>query len=153
MRAVAALVVKTNEIQLRKFFLNIVTWSERVFPEHECGFKFVSYRKIILLKIVRELSETMTSLFTPFFHFVFETQLAVINDFAKTFSNLAQVEEEKNGSLKPINKKRAREEVHAESESNTIRTKLSLKLLALNLTALRSCFAHDKEEFIDSARF
>lgn len=77
-KAVAALVVKTNEIQLRKFFLNIVTWSERVFAEHECGFRFVSYRKIILLKIVRELSETMTSLFTPFFHFVFETQLAVI---------------------------------------------------------------------------
>lgn len=72
-RAVSALVVKTNEVQLRKFFMNIVTWSERVFAEHVCGFKFIGYRKTILFRILAELSDKMTSLFTQFFHFTFDT--------------------------------------------------------------------------------
>ncbi|KAL4503213.1 hypothetical protein ABPG72_000819 [Tetrahymena utriculariae] len=148
-KSVAALVVKTNEIQLRKFFMNIVTWSERIFQESECGYQFSEYRKIILLKIVFQLSETMTSLFTPFFNFIFETQLNQFNSFSKIYSVQNPLDlMQQNASL---NKKRKREDNNDENTSTY--HQLTLKLTQLNLASLKSCFQNDKEEFIDTTRF
>lgn len=142
--------MKTNEIQLRKFFMNIVSWSERVFPEHECGYKFPHYRKIILMKIVFQLSETMTSLFTPFFHFIFDTQIAQLNQFAALYSSLNPLDLL---SAHALNRKRKREEPTDALDSSTLFHHLSLKLVSLNLAALKSCFQNDKEGFIDTNRF
>ncbi|KAL4455121.1 hypothetical protein ABPG74_006503 [Tetrahymena malaccensis] len=148
-KSVAALVIKTNEIQLRKFFMNIVTWSERIFQESECGYHFMEYRKIVLLKIVFQLSETMTSLFTPFFNFIFETQLNQFNSFSKVYSVQSPLDlMQQNASL---NKKRKREDNN--DENTNIYHQLALKLTELNLASLKSCFQNDKEEFIDTTRF
>lgn len=44
--------------------MNLVTWSERKFPEEECGFGFIEYRKIIFTKIVIHLFGKLGNLFT-----------------------------------------------------------------------------------------
>ena len=47
--------MKLNEVQLKKFFLKIVNWSDKKFDEMYEGFEFSKYRKIILFNLVREL--------------------------------------------------------------------------------------------------
>ena len=78
-----------NEVQLKKMFLNIVSWSERKFEETKCGFLFTEYRKLLLSKIVIKLFEKLGSLFSVFFIFIFDNYTASLNEYHALISVLS----------------------------------------------------------------
>eukprot|EP01017_Pseudomicrothorax_dubius_P003229 TRINITY_DN10406_c0_g1_i2.p1 TRINITY_DN10406_c0_g1~~TRINITY_DN10406_c0_g1_i2.p1 ORF type:complete len:561 (+),score=144.14 TRINITY_DN10406_c0_g1_i2:60-1685(+) len=125
--------MKSNENQLKQYFLKLTKWSEKGYAEYQRAGQFEYYRRIIYFELVCHLIERLSSYFVPFYVFFFEFAANYADEFARKFS----------ASDKPKRK-------HMELDYIQ---HLHLRLNRLVLESLRLCFVNDKDEFIDSVKF
>lgn len=149
--AFISFILKTNEIQLRKMFLNLVSWSEKKLEVTECGYLFPNYKKIILSKIICTLSESLGQLFTPFYSFIFENLIFSLRELKDRFAPASNGSDSEDSDSEVVlaksqqNKKR--KQFENEQEENTL---LHFKFLKLVLGNMKALFDHDKEQFLDT---
>ena len=133
------MVMKMNDIQFRKFFLNIVNWSELKTANKETNQIQIQYRKQILAKLVVAFFSKLGSLFTNYFTFVFEGFVAHLKEFKERFS-VQKIET----STKQAKRKQQPDNQHL-AMSKTLSQNIIL--------SFKSLFENDSEGFLDTQKF
>jgi len=125
--------LKTNEVQLKKYFLKLNEWSSKGMSAEE--HKFSILRKVAVYELVGKLFETLRSFFVPYMGFFFDFCLDQLVHYAQAYK-VAQ---------KGLKRKKAESDVLKIWET---------KLHVLILQTFTKCFSYDKEnDFIDSSKF
>ena len=82
--ALIALVLKMNDIQLKKAFNMLIQWAKS--KDEVAGYNFKEFNKLTFFKIVSRLSNQLGPFFTKYFSYIFESLLNFFIDFQGIFS-------------------------------------------------------------------
>lgn len=72
-------------MELKKIYLKLQNWSNKVFADEENQFSF--FRKIVLFKLVSHLFDVLKSYFVTFVGFFFDFLLEQLDHYAEIFGD------------------------------------------------------------------
>ena len=133
----AEFAVKCNEVQMKKFFLQVVNWSEKKLEIDAVGFRFPLYKKLVFFRLVGHVFARLGQFFVGFFSYFLESTLGLITETHDVFKEKTQ---------KAALGKRKRE---LTEEFYTLYS----KMIVLVVETLNKLFKFDKEEFIDTQKY
>ena len=129
---------KCNEVQMKKFLLQVVNWSEKKLDIETVGFKFPYYKKIVFYRLGLKVFDRLGSFFVGFFSYFFESTMGLIGEISEVFK-----EKGKKSIVLGKRKRELPEEYY----------NLYSGLLLLIVENLNRLFRLDKEEFIDNQKY